>query len=128
MVAPNTGKAKILIVEDDSFSQTILNMFLSRNYDTDVVENGVEAIELLQDKALPQLIISDLNTPEMNGLELLQYLKENPLYNAIPFVILCGEDSLQLKQLCLQYGASAFVLKPFNPVELSALINNLLAK
>jgi CheY-like chemotaxis protein len=128
MDEPNIGKAKILIVEDDSFSQTILNMFLSRNYDTDVVENGVEAIELLQEKALPQLIISDLNTPEMNGLELLQYLKENPLYNAIPFVILCGEDSFQLKQLCLQYGASAFVLKPFNPVDLSALINSLLAK
>lgn len=126
MVEPNTGRAKILIVEDDRFSQTILNLFLSRNYDTDIVENGVEAIELLQEKQLPQLIISDLNTPEMNGLELLQYVKENPLYKAIPFVILCGDDSVQQKQLCLASGATAFVLKPFNPIELGDLLNSLL--
>lgn len=119
------AKPKILIVEDDSFSQAILSMFLSKDYDTLVVENGVEAIALLQN-TVPQLIISDFNTPEMDGFALLQYLKNDPVYQLIPFVVLCGEDDDEKRMQCLQAGAIEFIVKPFNPVELSALLKGIL--
>ncbi len=122
----NTTKATILVVEDDSFSQAILNMFLSSSYCTIIVENGLEALTLLQNGLQPQLIISDLNTPKMNGHQLLEFLKASSTYQAIPFVVLCGDDSEELEIECLKAGAAAFIVKPFNPMALALLIKNLL--
>jgi CheY-like chemotaxis protein len=124
----NTEKATILIVEDDSFSQTILNMFLKQRYLTAVADNGNEALTILQDGLMPELIISDLHTPELDGFELLEILKANPLYQAIPFVVLCGDDSEVQKIRCTKAGAAAFVVKPFNPIVLASLIDALLNK
>lgn len=122
----NTEKATILIVEDDSFSQTILNMFLKQQYHTAVADNGKEALAILQSGLLPQLIISDLHTPELDGFQLLEILKANPAYKAIPFIVLCGDDSEAQKIRCTQAGAAAFVIKPFNPTALASLIEKLL--
>jgi CheY-like chemotaxis protein len=124
----NAEKATILIVEDDSFSQTILNMFLKQRYYTAVADNGSEALNILQSGFMPKLIISDLHTPELDGFELLEILKANPLYQAIPFIVLCGDDSEAQKLLCIQAGAAAFVVKPFNPTVLASLIDTLLKK
>jgi CheY-like chemotaxis protein len=124
----NTEKATILIVEDDSFSQTILNMFLKQRYLTAVADNGNEALTILQDGLMPELIISDLHTPELDGFELLEILKANPLYQAIPFVVLCGDDSEVQKIRCTKAGDAAFVVKPFNPIVLASLIDALLNK
>ncbi len=126
MSVSSSCKAKILVVEDDSFMQTILSMFLAKRFETDIAENGIEAVLLLQNSVLPSLIISDLNTPEMNGLELIKYLKANDHLKAIPIIILCGDDNPQQRQNCLQAGAVAFIIKPFNPVELGALIDKIL--
>ncbi len=123
----NAPKSKILIVEDDNFSKTILNMFLKNDYLTDCVENGVEALALLQNNLLPCLIISDLNTPEMNGLELIQYLKAIPNFQNIPIIILSGDDNPVQMQHCIDAGAAAFILKPFNPIKLGATIKHILA-
>ncbi|MFC4232657.1 PleD family two-component system response regulator [Parasediminibacterium paludis] len=124
----NTEKANVLIVEDDSFSQTILNMFLKQQYCTAVADNGSEALNILQSGFMPQLIISDLHTPELDGFQLLEILKANPLYQAIPFVVLCGDDSEVQKIRCTKAGAAAFVVKPFNPTVLASLIDTLLKK
>lgn len=122
----NTEKATILIVEDDSFSQTILNMFLKQQYRTAVADNGKEALTLLHGGLVPQLIISDLHTPELDGFQLLEILKASPDYRAIPFIVLCGDDSEAQKIRCTQAGAAAFVIKPFNPTALASLIQKLL--
>jgi CheY-like chemotaxis protein len=122
----NTTKATILVVEDDSFSQAILNMFLSSSYCTIIAENGLEALTLLQNGLQPQLIISDLNTPKMNGYQLLEFLKASTTYQTIPFIVLCGDDGEEQEIQCLQAGAAAFIVKPFNPTALALLIKNLL--
>ena len=121
----NIAKKIILIVEDDNFSQTILDMFLSQKYITAIAENGKEALALLENGLQPHLIISDLNTPEVSGFQLLQILKAKDIYNAIPFIVLSGDDSDAQQQQCIQAGAAAFVLKPFNPITLGSLIQSL---
>ena len=122
----NTTRKTILIVEDDSFSQTILDMFLSKKYITVIAENGNEALLVLQSGLRPQLIISDLNTPEISGLELLQILRADEIYCAIPFIVISGDDSDTQQQGCKQAGANAFVVKPFNPITLGSIIESLL--
>jgi CheY-like chemotaxis protein len=128
MSESDAEKATILIVEDDSFSQAILNMFLKQQYHTAVANNGNEALIILETGLMPQLIISDLHTPELDGFQLLEMLKANPKYHPIPFIVLCGDDSETQKIRCTQAGAIAFVIKPFNPTALASLINTLLNK
>jgi CheY-like chemotaxis protein len=123
----NTTKKNILIVEDDRFSQTILTVFLRQKYATTIAENGKQALAFLENGLLPQLIISDLNTPEISGFQLLKILKANEKYCTIPFIVLSGDDSNDQQQQCLHAGATAFIVKPFNPITLGSLIELLLA-
>ena len=113
---------KILVVEDDIFMQTILKGFLQQTYEVIVSNNGVDAITYLQKGSAPDLIITDLNTPEMGGLELLEHIKANPLLSPIPVIILSGEDSSEMRIKCLDAGADDYVVKPFNPREVEARI------
>ena len=72
--------------------------------------------------SLPDLIISDLHTPVMNGFELIKQLKAGELFNDIPIVVLSGEDNSEMRIKCLDAGADDYVVKPFNPRELESRI------
>ena len=122
----NTINKTILIIEDDNFSQTILNVFLRPKYTTAFAENGKEALNLLENWLKPELIISDLNTPEISGFQLLQILKSKNKYCTIPFIVLSGDDSIEQQQKCLHAGATEFLVKPFNSITLGLLIESLL--
>ena len=126
----NSGKFKILVVEDDEFMRSILNQYLSVNYDILTCNNGVEAIQLIQEgtQNLPDLIISDLNTPVMNGLELILQLKAGELFNSIPIVVLSGEENSEMRIKCLDAGAEDYIVKPFNPRELESRIKVILRR
>ena len=81
MSPANPVKLKILIVEADVFMQTVLRQYLSTHYNIDTCTNGIEALSFLQENSgnLPDLIISDLNTPGLNGLGLITQLKSGDL-------------------------------------------------
>jgi DNA-binding response OmpR family regulator len=121
-------KAKIMIVEDDLFMQTLLNEFLSAKFAVTTYVNGMDALTALQDGNLPDLIISDLNIPEISGTELIAQVKASDFFKAIPIMILSGEESSELRIKCLNAGADDFVVKPFNPRELDARINVILRR
>jgi DNA-binding response OmpR family regulator len=123
-----TDKAKIMLVEDDVFMQTLLNEFLSAKFTVTTYTNGIDAITALQDGNLPDLIISDLNIPELSGTELIAQVKASDFFKAIPIMILSGEESSELRIKCLNAGADDFVVKPFNPRELDARINVILRR
>lgn len=123
-----TDKAKIMLVEDDVFMQTLLNEFLSAKFTVTTYVNGIDAITALQGGNLPDLIISDLNIPELSGTELIAQVKASDFFKAIPIMILSGEESSELRIKCLNAGADDFVVKPFNPRELDARINVILRR
>lgn len=126
MGLPN--RVKILVVEDDVFMQTILKGFLEQVYEVAIAANGIEAIAYLKKEALPDLIISDLNTPEMGGLELLGVLKADDHLNNIPVLVLSGEESSEMRIKCLDAGADDYIVKPFNPREVESRIRVILRR
>lgn len=124
----NSSQIKILIVEDDQFMQAILQKFLSTTYEIIIKPTGMDALAFLQRGNLPDLIISDLNTPKLSGLELIEQVKLSDFFNSIPIIILSGEESSEKRIKCLDAGADDFIVKPFNPGELQSRIRVVLRR
>jgi DNA-binding response OmpR family regulator len=128
MSLPHANKIKILIVEDDLYMQLILKEFLGSIYETEVCVNGMDALESIQNGNIPDLIISDLNTAKLSGLELLGQLQASDFFKSIPVIIVSGEDSSEKRILCLNAGADDYIVKPFNPAELEARVRVILRR
>ncbi|WAL60132.1 response regulator [Thermocoleostomius sinensis] len=116
----------VLIVDD---SQTLRQMLteLLENSGLRVVEaiNGAEAKEKIQAKA-PDLVITDLIMPQMNGYELCRWIKSDPTTQAIP-VLICSTKSEEFDRYWgMKQGADAYITKPFHPVEMMKTVKQLL--
>lgn len=119
------SKPLLLIVEDDAdLTQFVCSVF-EDDFNISKAINGVEAIEKIN-LELPNIILTDIMMPLMNGIELLQEVKSNPLTNHIPVVVFSAKSSLESRIEGLKHGADAYVPKPFNPDELTLVIQNLL--
>jgi DNA-binding response OmpR family regulator len=128
MSVHGTNQIKILIVEDDMYMQLILKEFLSSAYQTELCVNGMDALVSIQNGNIPDLIISDLNTLKISGLELLGQLQASDFFRSIPVIIVSGEDSSEKRILCLNSGADDYIVKPFNPAELEARVRVILRR
>jgi twitching motility two-component system response regulator PilH len=116
----------VLIVDD---SQTLRQMLteLLENSGLRVVEavNGAEAKEKIEAKA-PDLVITDLIMPQMNGYELCRWIKSQPTTQAIP-VLICSTKSEEFDRYWgMKQGADAYITKPFHPVEMMKTVKQLL--
>ena len=119
---------KVLVVEDDPTIQLIIRRSLEKRFSVVAYTNGMDALSYLQDGNLPDIIISDLNTPQMGGLELIDQLKASGFFSAIPVLVLSGEESTETRIKCLDAGADDYVVKPFNPRELEARMKAILRR
>lgn len=122
------GLPHIIIVEDDVFIQSILNQSLSGQYYLTTCNNGIDAVSFLQKGNIPDVIISDLNVPFLDGLQLIEQLKNSRFFDAIPIIILSGEKSSEKKIECLEAGADDYIEKPFNPKEIEARLKIILKR
>jgi len=106
---------KILIVEDDPVTQKMVSRMLTgAGYVTSVVSNGVEALEQIV-SAPPDLIVSDVMMPEMDGFTLLYALRGNPQTTGIPIIMLTARNSGDDILDGLDMGANDYIPKPFDP-------------
>jgi len=121
----NDHKEKILIVEDDYDLRKYLKNILL--YDFNVVEasNGKEGLEL-SIKELPNLIITDVMMPELDGIELCKLIKKNILISHIPILMLTAKTGEEFSIKGLQVGAWDYVAKPFNTAQLLQKVKNIL--
>lgn len=124
----DSSRTKILVAEDDAYMQLILKKFLSKTYDVEICPTAMDALSYLQNGNIPDLIISDLNTPNLSGLELVAQLHASDFFKSIPVIILSGEDSSDTRIKCLDSGADDFIVKPFNPAEVEARIRAILRR
>jgi two-component system chemotaxis response regulator CheY len=118
----------LLIVEDSAATRALIrNAIESIGEDLTTVEaaTGFEALKLLPTGEF-DLIITDINMPDINGLELISFVKTNPRYSGIPLVIVTTERSEEDKERGLALGASAYVTKPFKAEELQEVITRIL--
>lgn len=119
--------SKILIVDDDlSTLKHIKTLLTSFGYDSASLPNAGFLFKRLEPEPF-DLILLDLNMPGVDGMQALQQLKEHPEYQKIPVIMLTGETNKQIMAECFEYGATDFVNKPINEVELKARVKTALA-
>ncbi len=118
--ADAAGPARLLIVDDDAQQRKTLSRILaSLGYEVAVAESGQQALEATQ-RALPDLILSDITMPGMDGYELLARLKRDEATSHIPVIMLSGLDDTQSVVRCIEQGAEDHITKPFELVLLKA--------
>ena len=111
-------KAKIMIVDDAEMNREILMVILGDEYEYVQAENGRQAIHILQQDMNINLILLDINMPEMNGFEVSEKLKANPVTQNIPIIFLTALNTTSDIVKGFKVGANDFISKPFNKEEL----------
>jgi two-component system chemotaxis response regulator CheY len=114
---------RILIIEDSPTMRSLLisSIEVLEGYEIIEAASGFEALRLLP-KGWVDLIITDINMPEINGLELISYVKNTPHYRDIPLFIVSTERSERDMEKGLALGADEYLAKPFDPVRLQELV------
>ena len=113
---------KILIVEDDEALLKVLQLLLENSYDITLAMNGKQGLEIANSKR-PDLILMDVMMPEMDGLEVLRRLKENPQMAGIPVILLTAKVGDENIYGGYQLGADYYIPKPFTNAQLLNGIN-----
>lgn len=106
-------KKQILVIDDDLAMRCLLQNMLSVKFEVSCADNGMEACHWLSSGNIPDLIISDMCMPEMDGLEFLKAIQSNGLYKNIPVIILSTLEDNHTQERCLSHGAIAYLRKPF---------------
>ncbi len=118
-------KNKILIVEDDKDTLFILDKLLSKNdFEVYTATNGQEALKLLEQEVIPDVIIADWTMPFMSGIELCNHIKKDERFKHVYFIILTARASLKDRVAGLDLGADDFLVKPVQNQELLARIRS----
>ena len=122
----NDPRTTILLAEDNKdvalFTRSI---FTAEGYHLIYCHNGEEALKMANEH-LPDIVITDVLMPRMNGLELCKAIKQSPLLSHIPVVIISAKSEMQDYIEGLRYGADAYIRKPFQAEELQVRVENLL--
>ena len=121
-------KKKILVIDDELSIRLLLENYLGKTYEVTTKSDGLEAMKWLQDGNLPDLIVADIQMPNLDGIQFIQQIRSSGFYKDIPLIMLSGIESSQEKIKCLKMGANDYVVKPFNPEELSIRIELHLAR
>ena len=119
----------VLVVEDSKAIRSMIRVSLEEAGGFFAVEagNGFEALKTLPTRRF-DLIITDINMPDINGLELIGYVKSNPAYRDIPLIIVSTEKSDEDKKRGISLGAAGYVVKPFKKEELMAMVAKVLGE
>lgn len=120
---------KILIVDDSAMLRDMLIYSLNNGGFEDVSEasDGLEALEIAQLRDF-DLVITDINMPNMNGFELIKALRNLNSYKKTPLLVLSTEKSDEMKKNGRESGATGWIIKPFVPEKLIEVVNLILSK
>jgi two-component system chemotaxis sensor kinase CheA len=126
-VGREMSKRKLLVVEDSMTTRDLMRSILSgEGYQVDVAVDGLDAMEKIA-RTRYDLLVSDIEMPRMNGLELCRTLKANESYKNIPFVFLTALASEEEKRRGIEAGAQAYIVKSgFDQTNLLSTISRLI--
>jgi two-component system chemotaxis response regulator CheY len=120
---------KLLIVDDSTMLRDMLSYALTEGGYSDVVEavDGVDGLEKARSVKF-DLIITDINMPNMDGLSYIEELRKIPEYSSTPILVLTTERSDEMKTKGKAAGATGWIVKPFVPDQLLKAVNIVLSK
>ncbi len=121
-------KRTILIIDDEQSIRMLLENFLGKEFEVITKNDGLEGIKFLEEGNLPDIIVADIQMPNMDGYEFLENAKASGFFNHIPIIMLSGNESSKERIKSLRLGADDYIVKPFNPEELYLRIKNILAR
>lgn len=120
--------ARLLLVDDEPGLREAVQAYLEdSDFTVDVASNAREGWELLRQN-FPDLVITDIMMPEVDGYQFLQQMREDPQFKALPVVFLTAKGMTTDRIQGYQAGCDAYLSKPFDPEELVAIVKNLLER
>jgi two-component system response regulator AtoC len=116
-------KARILIVDDEIDALDLMEeLFLKHNYETYTARNGIEALELIRDQE-PDILISDMVMPEMDGIKLLEEVRKK--YSDIAVIMITAHGTIETAVEAMKKGAKDYILKPLRLDEILAKVETI---
>ncbi|MFG0335943.1 MAG: ATP-binding protein, partial [Maioricimonas sp. JB049] len=123
--ANGESAARVLVVDDTPDVRHMIGEILSDTYEIVYAADGIEGLDVLE-RTKPDLVLSDVMMPRMDGYEFCRTVKANPEYAAIPFVLVTAKAQISMKIDGLNCGADDYIIKPFAAGELCARVRSLL--
>jgi len=123
IITDKAYKGKILIVDDTPSNVKLLSMMLAQKYDIRTVTNGRQALSEVS-VVMPDLILLDIQMPDIDGYEVCQKLKANDSTHDIPIIFISGLDEVLDKVKAFEVGGVDYVTKPFQIKEVLARVQN----
>ena len=118
--------AQLLLVDDEpGVRESVKEYLQDSGFDVQVASNATDAWQMLQQKT-PDLVISDIMMPKVDGYQFLKQLREDPRFKTLPVVFLTARGMTSDRIQGYQSGVDAYLSKPFDPDELVAIVENLL--
>lgn len=108
-------KAVILVVDDVPTNVQALALLLKDDYTIKVATSGARALEVAEQDPIPDLILLDVQMPEMDGYDVLRLLRENSVTAEIPIIFVTGKDTVEDEEYGLELGAVDYITKPVRP-------------
>lgn len=124
---PPVGAPLLMLVEDNADMREFLRMQLSEIYRVETAADGMEGLEKVR-QLMPDIIVSDVMMPVMDGITLIDTLKNDPVTSHIPVVLMSARSAVEHQIIGLNYGADYYLAKPFQNELLIAAIDGILER
>ena len=119
-------RQKILIVDDAKFNRDILKEFLGETYDYLEAENGNQAIQMIGENIGIDLMLLDINMPQMNDFEVLEIMKRSQCIAETPVIMISSEDAVDTMRKAYELGITDYITRPFDSVIVKKRVQNTL--
>lgn len=128
MESPESPKLKVLMVEDEEDTASLLKFLLERaSYQVVHAKDGRQAQELVSTMAPPDIVLLDVMLPFLSGLQVLTVIRKREGWKKVPIVMLTADGSEHDIKRALENGANDYMIKPFNPRELTSRLKRFVA-
>lgn len=120
-----SDRKKALVADDQAMNRSFVKVYLStRGYEVETAEDGLKALAACKTKRY-DLVFTDIEMPNMNGIEFLRSAKRLPGYDQVPFVVLSTVDEAAMKAKAASFGAFHYMVKPFTDEKMVELFAKL---
>lgn len=118
----NTGDFEVMIIDDNENNINVLSSMLKNEYKIRIAKNGRMAWKSISLKK-PNLILLDINMPEMDGYELARLIRKDISFNSVPIIFVSAMSDISDKLKCFELGAVDYITKPFLMEEVKARVS-----